>query len=132
MAPSEEFIFLSVQVDTIPQFQLKSRSFSEINERQGGSVWWNQCTHMYKVCSRSFQGHGTWFVVFYSGRARIKLSFHPSQKVLLARVAFLHVLKNGQFSTSVSGFGFYGEKPIEISYHWSSAKKKFENVGQCN
>ena len=27
-----------------------------------------------------------------------------------------------QFSTSV--FGFYGKKPIEISYHWTSAKKK--------
>ena len=29
---SEEFIFLSVQVDTLPRFQLNSRSFSKSNE----------------------------------------------------------------------------------------------------
>ena len=55
---------------------------------KGGSVWWNWCAHMYKVCSRPFQGHGTWFFIFYSERASSKLSLYPSQKVLLARVTF--------------------------------------------
>ena len=73
VAPSEEFTFILVQVDTFSRFQLKSRSFSEISECQGGSLWW--------------------FFVFYSETARTKLSFYPSQKVLLARVTFLHVLK---------------------------------------
>ena len=33
MAPSEEFIFLSVQVDTLPRFLLESRSFSKMSDR---------------------------------------------------------------------------------------------------
>ena len=68
----------------------------ERSERQDGSVWCNGCAHMYKVCSQPFQGHGTWLFIFYSVRARNKLSFHLIQKVLLARITFLHVHKNGQ------------------------------------
>ena len=46
------------------------RKDEESSERQGGSVWWNWCAHMYKDCSRPFQGHGTWFLVFYFKRIR--------------------------------------------------------------
>ena len=136
MAPSEEFIFLPVQAYTLPRFQLKSRSFSEPSERQGGSVWWNRCAHVYKVCSQPFQIHGTWFFVFYSESmcTRIKLSFHSSQKVLLALIKFLSVLKNGLkhvFGTFDSAFPENGKNLSKSVIICQVPKKTFDNVGQC-
>ena len=50
----------------------------ESSERQGGSVWWNWCAHMYEVCSRPFQGHGIGCFVSYFERTKTKLSLHLS------------------------------------------------------
>ena len=123
-----------------PTIAVEITFFSEISERQSGSVCWNRCTHMYKVCSRPSQGHGTWFFVYSSERARTKLSFHPSQKVLLACVTFLHILKNGQ-KRVFGGFFLYSLLPDSDSTGKNLSKsaivgqvqkKKFGNVKQCN
>ena len=47
------------------------------SERQGDSVWWNWCAHIYKVCSRPFRGQSTWLFCFllWKDRSRASISF---------------------------------------------------------
>ena len=89
-------------------------------------MWWNGYAHMYKVCSQLFQGHGTWFL-FCSEKERTKLLFHPSQKVILARVKFVHIFKICHWIRNSPG-----KNLLKLVIIGQVAKKKFDNVGQCS
>ena len=85
------------------------------------------------------------FLFFTPKGQKPKLSFHSSQKVLLARVTFLHVLKNGQkhiflgfFTTFLSktrvnslfpDSDFTGKNLSKSVIIGQVPKKKFENFG---
>ena len=38
------------------------------------SVWRNWCVHIYKICSRPFPDHGTWFFCFLSRKGKNQAS----------------------------------------------------------
>ena len=122
----------------------------ESSERQGGSMWWNWCAHMYKVCSRPFQGHGTCIFVFLLRKDKNQASISPLLESSIGscyiftrpqkwpKTRFLGLLT--QFFSKTRANSLFpspdsdpaGENLSRSVIIGQVTKKMFENVGQCN